>query len=80
MHKHLGNELATKVKILYFIGSHILSLRQLEDILSPINEFKGEGLRVDFNNVACFQPAIRSYGLFGQVLLLVIAHEDIAAS
>lgn len=80
MHKHLGNELAPKVKVLYFIRSHILSLRQLEDVLSSVNEFEREGLGVDFNNVTCFQPAIRSYGLFGQLLLFVIAHEDIAAS
>ena len=43
--------------ILDLFWSDILTLRQLEDIFRPVNDFE-RSIRKDLNNIACAEPAI----------------------
>ena len=59
--------------ILDLLGGNILTLRQLEDILGPVNDLD-RSIWVDLDNIACAEPAIvvERLACLGRVLVIAV--------
>ena len=69
----LGDHRGQAHDILDLLGSDILTLRQLEDILRPVNDFE-RAIRVDLDNIACAEPAIfvKRLACLGGILVIAV--------
>ena len=71
--KALGDHRGQAHDILDLLWSDILTLRQLEDILGPVNDLD-RSIWVDLDNIACAEPAIvvERLACLGRVLVIAV--------
>jgi hypothetical protein len=79
VHEHLTDQAAAQIDVLHLIRRHVLSLRQLEDVLLAVDQPDGYRLRVDFDDVSSLQPSVSSDRLLRQLVLLVVAQKHVSA-
>ena len=69
----MGDHRGQAHDILDLLWSDILTLRQLEDILGPVNDLD-RSIWVDLDNIACAEPAIvvERLACLGRVLVIAV--------
>lgn len=80
MQEDFADEGALEVNILDFIGSNILSLLQLEDILLSVDDLKAKRAWHNLPNIASSQPSVGSDSFFIDLRSFVVSEENLRTS